>query len=107
MVRANLPPIGRRTCRGHRASSSEPKGVSPAQQIKENPNQALVISNRLLFCSTCREELSLKSSSVKNHVESAKHQSKKKRLESREAQERDIAQALLKYNGQGKHKSEI
>ena len=73
-VRANLPPIGKRTCRGH---------------------EALVISNRLLFCSACHKELSLKSSSIKSHVQSAKHQSKKKRLESREAQERDIAQALL------------
>ena len=106
-VRDNPPPIGKRTCHGHRASSSEPKGVSLAQRIKENPNEALVISNRLLFCSTCHEELSLKSSSIKSHVQSAKHQSKKKRLESREAQERDIAQALLKYNGQGKHRSKI
>ena len=63
-VRANLPPIGKQTCRGHRAPSSEPKGVSPAQRIKENPNEALMISNRLLFCSACRKELSLKSSSI-------------------------------------------
>ena len=41
MVRANPPPIGKRTCRGRRASSSEPKCVSLAQRIKENPNEAL------------------------------------------------------------------
>ena len=44
-VRANPPPKGKRMCRGHRASLSEPKGVSLAQWIKENLNEALVISN--------------------------------------------------------------
>ena len=48
--------------------------------------------------SACCEELSLKSSTIKSDVQSAKHQSKKKQLESMQAQERDIAQALLKYN---------
>ena len=86
------------TCRGHRASLSEPKGVSPAQRIKESLNEALAISNRLLFCSACCKELSPKSSSIKSHVQSAKYQWKKKWLESTEAQERDIAQALLNYN---------
>ena len=33
----------------------------------------LVVSRGKLFCSACREEISLKSSSVKNHLRSAKH----------------------------------
>ena len=36
-VRANPPPIGKRTCRGHRASSSEPKVVSPGSEDQRKP----------------------------------------------------------------------
>ena len=97
-VGTNPPPKGKRTCRGHGGTASEPKGVSPSQRVKENPDEALTLSNGKLFCSACREELSLKSSSIKSHVKSTKHQSKKQQLESTKSRERDIAQALVKYN---------
>ena len=97
-VGTNPPPKGKRMCRGHGGTASEPKGVSPSQRVKENPDEALTLSNGKLFCSACREELSLKSSSIKSHVKSTKHQSKKQQLESTKSRERDIAQALVKYN---------
>ena len=71
--------------------------MSPSQWVRENPDEALTVSNGRLFCSTCHEELSLKSSSIRNHVNSSKHQSRKKRHKSTEVHEHDIAQALVKY----------
>lgn len=56
------------------------------------------MSHGHLFCSACREQLSLKRSIIKNHIQSSKHQKSKQRLESKEARERDIADSLRKYN---------
>ena len=97
-VSVNPPPKGKRTCRGSPASPSEPKSVSPIQRVKENPDQSLSVSNGRLFCKACREELSLKSSSVKSHVRSTKHQERQSKRHSMELQERDIATALATYS---------
>ena len=97
-IAANSPPTGKRTCRGHGGTASNPKNINPAQRVKENPNEALTVSGGRLFCSACREELALKKSSIESHVMSAKHQSKKKLCASTEAQESDLAQSLVKYN---------
>ena len=80
--------------------------MSPAQRVKETPNEGLTVSSGRLFYSACREELALKSSSIKSHVQSAKHQSRKKRRELLEARELDIAQSLLKYNQETHSKGE-
>ena len=42
--------------------------------------------------------MSLKRCVIKNHVQSVKHENSKKRLEKKEARERDIAESLTKYN---------
>ena len=94
----NIVTKGKRTCRGQGTTATEPKGVTPAQRVREFADEALTVSSGRLFCSACREELSLKSSSIKSHVMSAKHQSKKKRRQSTEGRERDIALALTQYN---------
>ena len=65
------------------------------QRVKQYPGEQLDISAGKLFCKACREELSLKSSSVANHVKSAKHVDGKKRLASKQAHEQDIARAFL------------
>ena len=52
-----------------------------------------MVSNRRVFCRACREEVSLKSSSVRNHVKSVKHIDVNK-LAGKEAREQDIADAL-------------
>ena len=57
-IRKNQPPRGKRTCRG--ALGSDPKGVSPNQRVKEFPTEPLTVSHGQLFCSACREQLSLK-----------------------------------------------
>ena len=51
-----------------------------------------------MFCKACREELSLKSSSLSNHLKSQKHKDGKRRLQKKEAGERDIAKQLAVYN---------
>ena len=51
----------------------EPKSTSPAQCIKQYPGEQLDTSAGKLFCKACREEPSLKGSSIANHVKSAKH----------------------------------
>ena len=51
-----------------------------------------------LFCKACREELSLKKSTIEKHVSSAKHSAGKERVVKGKKQEMDIAEALKKYD---------
>ena len=66
--------------------------------MKEFENESLTVSRGNLFCSACREQLSLKRSIIKNHLSSSKHTKSKKRLEAKEARERTIVEHLRKYN---------
>ena len=95
-IKTNDPPRGKRRYKG--SSSFDPKGVTPSQRVREFDREALTVSQGNLFCSACREQLSLKRSVIKNHIQSAKHEGSKKRLERKEARERDIADSLIKYN---------
>jgi len=56
------------------------------------------VSGGKLFCRACREELSLKKSTILLHVASSKHTAGKEKLASKEKREIDIAQALQKYD---------
>ena len=80
--------------RSSSSTSSEPKGVTPQDRAKKFPNEQLSVSAGRLFCKACREELSLKSSSLMNHLKSQKHKDGKKRLDKKEASERDIVKEL-------------
>ena len=95
-VRVNLPPSGKRQCRG--ASTSDPKGVDPLQRIKCFTNEPLTVSGGQLFCLACREVLGLKMSTLSNHIRSNKHVMSKTKMATNEARERDIASALSKHN---------
>ena len=88
------PPSGKRKSRGT-TSDSDPIAVTPQQRVS---NEQLTVSCNKLFCRACREKLCLKSSSVKNHLKSKKHQEGKIRLQRKEAQEQDLAKHLEKYN---------
>jgi hypothetical protein len=90
-ITKNQPPRGKRTCTG--ALGSDPKGVSQNQRVKEFPTEPLTVSHGQLFCSACREQLSLRRSILKNHVESVKHRNSKERLARKCARERDIARS--------------
>ena len=62
--------------------------ISGFQQF---PNEHLRVSNKRLFCTACREEISMKSSIIQWHIKSSKHQTGKKRLEGKDKDEREIA----------------
>ena len=56
------------------------------------------VSSGKLFCSACREELSLKLSIVKKHVQSSKHTKQKEQpVAHGKSRERGIAAALKAY----------
>jgi len=42
--------------------------VSPADRVKQFPGECLEAKHGKLFCVACREELSLKKRTVKNHI---------------------------------------
>lgn len=71
------------------------KTVNPAQRVKDFLNQALTVSVDKLFCSVCREELSLKRSIVKNCIDSTKHAQSKEHAHEKESGDRDIAELKL------------
>ena len=73
---------------------SDLKSVDPRQHVRVFPSESLTVSNGKLFCSACREELSLKKCIVTLHLQSTKHKSGKERLERKKKQDMDIAEAL-------------
>ena len=87
----NPPPKRKRESHGRGTVS--PKSVSPSQRVREHSGECLTVSNKQLFCTACREELSLISSVINNHIKSAKHDAGKKRLGAKK-NEFDIAEAL-------------
>ena len=87
-------PEKRKKVRTSSSTSSEPKGVKAVDRVRKYPNEQLNVSAGKRFCKACREELSLKSSSLLNYLKSQKHKDGKKRLENKEASERDIAKEL-------------
>ena len=72
----------------------------------EFPEEKLTVSNHRLFCTACRETLSLKRSTVQNHVRSVKHMDSKKRMKERVDREMDIVRALKKYDDGNHSKGE-
>ena len=66
------PPSGKKRSRA--LGNNNPKTVSPSQRVSEFPDEQLAVVDGNLFCNGCREELSVKSSSLKNHFKSGKHQ---------------------------------
>ena len=72
-VAAN-PPKGKRGCRG--VTVAEPKNITALQRVKAFPDEPLCVSNS----NACREEMSLKMSSVKNHIRCTKHEEGRRRL---------------------------
>ena len=96
----NPPPSGKRRSRGQ--GKHDPKSVSPNQRVQQFPNEHLRVSNKRLFCTACREEISMKSSIIQSHIKSSKHQTGKKRLEGKDKDEREIAD-FLKSDDESNH----
>ena len=95
----NPPPRGNSQSSGiSRKGGSAPKSVHPEQRVKEHKGEPLAVSNGKLLCCGCCEEPSLKSSTLKSHLLSSKNHEGKRRLDRKEASERDIAEALVQHN---------
>lgn len=62
---------------------TDPRNVSPVDRVKEFPNECLTVRQGKLFCFACCEELSLKKSTVKNHIFSRNKHKNSKELEER------------------------
>ena len=93
------PPTGKKTSRGQ--GSSEPKSVTPKQRVNEFPDECLTVSRGgKLFCSACREELSLRKNIITNHISCKKHKTSKEKLSSTKARERDIIDSLNIYDAE-------
>ena len=91
------PPVGKKRSRGQ--GSSEPKSVTPKDRVNEFHDECLTISgNGKLFCSACREELSLRKNIITNHISCKKHKTSKEKLTTKEAREKDIANSLKAYD---------
>ena len=90
------PPKGKKKTKG--STTAEPKSINPQQRVRHFPGEPLIVSNKKLFCSACREQLSMKMSSLKNHIQTSKHKDGVKRLKSKEAREKNIAEALKTHN---------
>ncbi len=95
-ITGNMPPVGKK--RGKGATAGDPKSVPPAERVKAYPNEPLTVSNKKLFCSGCREQLSLKKSSIELHLKSLKHVKGKERLASKQRRQLDIAESLKRYD---------
>ena len=89
-------PVGAKRSQGH-SSSYNPKSISPAQRVKEFPDECLTVSAGRLFCKACREEIGLKSTTIRLHIKSAKHCRGKESLNERMSKDKDIAQAFETY----------
>ena len=103
-TKSNPPPVGKRHCKG--SVASDPKGVAPTRRVQDFPNEFFKVSAGKLFCEACREELSLKKSTILNRVRSQKHADSRKKREAKEAHEWDIAMALEKHNANEHLRSE-
>ena len=80
------------------ASVHEEPKVSPATRVQEFPNEHLTVSKSKLFCSACREPLSVKKIIIQRHISSSKHMKGKEKIKAKEKREGDIAEILGSYD---------
>lgn len=92
------PPVGMKRSKKGKNSALAPKSITPYDRVKEHPGEPLTVTTGTLFCSACREQLSVKSQVIKLHLKSAKHQKGKERLKTNEKQQVDISKALQAYS---------
>jgi len=65
VVRKNLPKGAKQKIS---SCNNDPKLMKPSQRCAEFSDESLTVSGGKLFCTACREELSLKRSIIKNSV---------------------------------------
>ena len=93
---SNPPPKGMKQSKG--IVHHEPQSVSASQRVREFAGENLSALLGKLFCNACWETLSVKKSVLIQHVKSVKHASRKDRLASKQARERNISDMLRYYD---------
>lgn len=78
--------------------ASEPQKVQPSTRLKEFPDQHLSVDGGKLFCTACREKVSLKKSIISFHIKSSKHATGVERLKTKEKREQSIPEMLKRYD---------
>lgn len=67
-------------------------------RLKEYSEEGFVCSCGRLFCSSCREVVSLKKSVIEHHILSQKHKKRKEQKERQKVKDRSIVDALNAYD---------
>lgn len=73
----NAPPVGQKKCTGCGVKKSDPKTMTPAQRVRDFPNEPFSVDNGKLWCKCCSQELALKKDTIKNHIQSIRHEEQK------------------------------
>ena len=90
------PPVGKKRSRGQ--GSSKPKSVSAKDRVNEFPDECLTVDRSgKLFCSACREELSLRKNIITNHIACKKHKTSKEKAKT---SNQDIIDSLRIYDAE-------
>ena len=71
--------------------------MTPRDRCNQFPKDYFTVSGGKLFCECCREELSLKLSSIKYHIDSNKHKQSKEREAKRKVSDKTLADHLQVY----------
>ena len=83
------------------------KYVSVDTRIRKYKDEPFRKSNGEFFCEASREEVSVKASIIKRHVESSKHKSGKERLSQKKKREMSIVDAMKNYDQEVHPKGEM
>lgn len=99
VITSNHPPTGKRSCKSTNQSKAA-VNIKPQQRVVEFKDEYLCVSGGKLFCNACREEVNLKKSSVKNHIQSVKHKNGKDALRAKNKRDKSISEAILQHNSE-------
>jgi len=92
-IRKN-PPKGKKCKASSSSCHTDPKSVSPAKRCSEFPDEPFEVSAGELFCCSCREELSLCRSIIKNHIASLKNKISKMTRNKQQIADKTIVESL-------------
>ena len=80
---------------------NKPKSVSAKDRVNEFPDECLTVDRSgKLFCSACREELSLRKNIITNHTACKKHKTSKEKAKTSKAKDQDIIDSLRIYDAE-------
>ena len=92
-----IPPQGTRYQVGSFALKDP--NVPPSAMVKQFPNEQLTVNSvGRVFCKACRETLSVKRSTLANHIKSVKLNECQKKLKTKQVKEIEKSIALKKYD---------